>query len=198
MLITDDERLIRWSIVQRLQQRGFRGIEAVDARECLQKVGDADAVILDYRLPDRSGFDVLRELRRSRPDTPVIMLTAHASVEHAVEAMKLADSPNDPGAGEPSAGGGASQDTPADDTLDRLRALARALHEEMLRKPHPPEELPAASSTDPETGITTTSQKNPDGSRTITRTDPDGNVLSTETVPPRGEGGGVCQLHRSE
>ncbi len=89
MLITDDERLIRWSIVQRLQQRGFRGIEAVDARECLQKVGDADAVILDYRLPDRSGFDVLRELRRSRPETPVIMLTAHASVEHAVEAMKL-------------------------------------------------------------------------------------------------------------
>ncbi|HEY8428045.1 MAG TPA: sigma-54 dependent transcriptional regulator, partial [Sandaracinaceae bacterium] len=89
VLITDDERLIRWSIVQRLQQCGFRGIEAVDARECLQKVRDADAVILDYRLPDRSGFEVLRELRRSQPHTPVIMLTAHASVEHAVEAMKL-------------------------------------------------------------------------------------------------------------
>ncbi len=104
-----------------------------------------------------------------------------------VETMKLADSPNDPGAGEPSAGGPA-QDTPADDTLDRLRALSRALHEEMLRKPQPPEELPSASSTDPETGITTTSQKNPDGSRTVTRTDPDGNVLSTKTIPPPGEG----------
>lgn len=89
VLITDDERLIRWSIVQRLHQRGFRGIEAGDAEECLARAGEADAVILDYRLPDRSGFEVLRELRRTRPEVPVIMLTAHASVEHAVEAMKL-------------------------------------------------------------------------------------------------------------
>ena len=89
VLVADDERLIRWSIAQRLHQRGFRGIEAADARECLAKAGEADAVLLDYRLPDRSGFEVLRELRRLRPEMPVIMLTAHASVEHAVEAMKL-------------------------------------------------------------------------------------------------------------
>jgi DNA-binding NtrC family response regulator len=89
VLITDDERLIRWSIAQRLHQRGFRGIEAANARECLAKSGEADAAILDYRLPDRTGFEVLRELRRTRPEMPVIMLTAHASVEHAVEAMKL-------------------------------------------------------------------------------------------------------------
>ncbi len=89
VLITDDERLIRWSIVQRLRQCGFEAIEAADGRACLEEAADVDAVILDYRLPDRSGFDVLRDLRRARPEVPVIMLTAHASVEHAVEAMKL-------------------------------------------------------------------------------------------------------------
>lgn len=89
VLITDDERLIRWSILQRLEELGYRGLEAADAEECLARASEADTVILDYRLPDRSGFDVLRELHRTRPEIPVIMLTAHASVEHAVEAMKL-------------------------------------------------------------------------------------------------------------
>jgi two-component system, NtrC family, response regulator AtoC len=89
ILITDDEKLIRWSIAQRLRQRGLTTLEAADARECLERAGDADAVILDYRLPDRSGFDVLRELRRTQPSLPVIMLTAHSSVDHAIEAMKL-------------------------------------------------------------------------------------------------------------
>ena len=49
-------------------------------------------------------------------------------------------------------------------------------------------ELPSASMTDPATGITTTSQGNPDGSRTVTKTDADGNVISEERMPARGEG----------
>ncbi len=50
------------------------------------------------------------------------------------------------------------------------------------------EGLPSASSYDPDTGITTTSQRNPDGSRTVTQTDKDGNVISNKTLPPRGKG----------
>jgi hypothetical protein len=50
-----------------------------------------------------------------------------------------------------------------------------------------PKAQPWASSTDPKTGITTTSQGNPDGSRTITKTDSQGNEVSRETVPPPGK-----------
>ncbi len=50
------------------------------------------------------------------------------------------------------------------------------------------EGTPSASSYDPETGITTKSQGNPDGSRTVTKTDKGGNVISKKTLPPRGRG----------
>jgi DNA-binding NtrC family response regulator len=89
VLIADDERGVRWSIVRGLEENGFGGIEAVDARECLERAAAADAVILDQRLSGRGSFEVLRELRRTLPEVPVIVMTGHASVEHAVEAMKL-------------------------------------------------------------------------------------------------------------
>jgi two-component system response regulator AtoC len=88
-VVVDDERLIRWSLVEFLRQRGFVGVEAESADEAIRHAHDADVMILDYRLPDRSGFEVLRELRSSKPTLPVIMLTAHSSIEHAVLAMKL-------------------------------------------------------------------------------------------------------------
>ncbi len=53
---------------------------------------------------------------------------------------------------------------------------------------HVPAPRPSASAYDPETGKTTASVKNPDGSRTVTQTDKDGNVISTEIIPPRGQG----------
>jgi len=87
--VVDDERLIRWSIGKRLTKEGLEALDAADARSCLARAPEADVIVLDYKLPDADGFEVLRRLRRERPEVPVIMLTAHASVDHAVEAMKL-------------------------------------------------------------------------------------------------------------
>jgi len=47
-----------------------------------------DLILLDFKLPDRTGTDILPELRKIAPRLPVIMVTAHASVPGAVEALK--------------------------------------------------------------------------------------------------------------
>jgi len=87
VLVVDDERLVRWSLAQRLSARGWAVTEAGSAAEALS-VPAPDAVILDYKLPDGDGIEVLRKLRQADPDLPVIMLTAHQDTELIVEAMK--------------------------------------------------------------------------------------------------------------
>jgi DNA-binding NtrC family response regulator len=63
---------------------------ASDGREGLRKIESAhpDLVILDYMMPDLSGLEVLKELRKRENDTPVVMITAYGTMERAVEAMK--------------------------------------------------------------------------------------------------------------
>ena len=88
ILVVDDERLVRWSLAQRLSADGFEVLEASTAAEASDLGRNADAAILDYGLPDGNGIDVLRRLHDTDPDFPVIMLTAHDSMETVVEAMK--------------------------------------------------------------------------------------------------------------
>jgi two-component system response regulator AtoC len=89
ILVVDDEQLIRWSLSERLTQEGHEVVEAGTAKEALALAGpDIDLVLLDYRLPDSDGLKVLREIKVSEPDIPIIMLTAVSGVETAVEAMK--------------------------------------------------------------------------------------------------------------
>ena len=87
VLVLDDERLVRWSLGQRLKSRGWEVTEAASVAEAIA-AAPADAAILDYKLPDGDGLDVLRKLRQVDPDLPVIMLTAHQDTELIVEAMK--------------------------------------------------------------------------------------------------------------
>ena len=89
ILVVDDEQLIRWSLVERLSSEGYRLMEAESGGEALARFGaSVDLVLLDYRLGDSDGLRILKELRRRDPDVPVILLTAYADVETAVEVMK--------------------------------------------------------------------------------------------------------------
>ena len=89
ILVVDDEQLIRWSLVSRLSEEGYRVLEAETAAEALKRVREGvDLVLLDFRLPDSDGLAVLKQIKEIDPDTLVILLTGHGSVDTAVEAMK--------------------------------------------------------------------------------------------------------------
>ncbi len=90
ILVVDDEQLIRWSLAERLRADGHNILEAATGLDALEKVREGvDLVLLDYRLPDMDGVSVLRQIKEHDPDILVILLTAHATVDTAVEAMKI-------------------------------------------------------------------------------------------------------------
>jgi two-component system response regulator AtoC len=90
VLVVDDERLIRWSLRERLLTDGHIVLEAATGAEALHLAASQqiDAILLDNRLPDGEGIDLLPQLKRLAPDARVLMLTGHSSVEHAVQALK--------------------------------------------------------------------------------------------------------------
>jgi two-component system, NtrC family, response regulator AtoC len=88
LLIVDDEELVRWSLRERLTRDGHTVVEAGTAAAALEQAGGVDLVLLDYRLPDGDGLAVLRRIKESSPDTPVILMTAYSTIENAVDAMK--------------------------------------------------------------------------------------------------------------
>ena len=90
LLIVDDEDLVRWSLRERFTRDGCTVIEAATAADAIRRLEPGvDLVLLDMRLPDGDGLEVLRRIKELAPDTPVILMTAFSSVESAVEAMKL-------------------------------------------------------------------------------------------------------------
>jgi two-component system, NtrC family, response regulator AtoC len=89
ILVVDDEPLIRYALNDRLSADGYRVVEAETAAEAITRsAAGVDLVLLDYKLPDGDGLSVLKEIKEHNPDTLVIVLTAHQSVELAVEAMR--------------------------------------------------------------------------------------------------------------
>src|SRR5688572_12444948 len=90
ILVVDDEPLIRWSLAERLKSEGYDVLEAETGSEALEKLSEGvDLVLLDYKLPDTDGVSVLRKIKEADQDILVILLTAYANVETAVEAMKV-------------------------------------------------------------------------------------------------------------
>jgi DNA-binding NtrC family response regulator len=90
ILVVDDEPLIRWSLTERLRGEGFEVLEAETGQACLDTLPEGvDLVLLDYRLPDADGVSILRQIKEFDQDILVILLTAYATVETAVQAMKI-------------------------------------------------------------------------------------------------------------
>jgi NtrC-family two-component system response regulator AlgB len=90
VLLIDDDASLRKSIRLALGTMGHRVTEASDAAEALEYAGRTafDVALLDLRLADERGLDVLPELLRLEPNLQVIMITAYATIETAVEAMR--------------------------------------------------------------------------------------------------------------
>jgi DNA-binding NtrC family response regulator len=89
LLVVDDEDLIRASLKERLEAGGHRVLEAGTAERALASLDEGvDLALLDYKLPDADGLSLLEKIRTADPEALVILMTAYASVETAVEAMK--------------------------------------------------------------------------------------------------------------
>ena len=90
LLVVDDEESVLYSLEQGLQTSGLEILTADTAKRGIKKVRDhaPDAVILDVRLPDMSGLDAYSLIREIDPRLPVIIITAYAATETAIEAMK--------------------------------------------------------------------------------------------------------------
>jgi DNA-binding NtrC family response regulator len=91
VLLVDDEEEFAGALAERLSLRDYDVSTASSGEEALEKLKsyNFDVVILDVVMPGISGIDALRAIKSSKPLTEVIMLTGHATVETAIEGMKL-------------------------------------------------------------------------------------------------------------
>jgi DNA-binding response OmpR family regulator len=90
ILIIDDEANLRRSLSLILQRSGYKVTCASSAQEGMQFLlaGPYDLAFLDIKMPERSGMSILPEIRQQHPDMPVLILTAHASLDTAIEAVR--------------------------------------------------------------------------------------------------------------
>jgi DNA-binding response OmpR family regulator len=92
LLLIDDEPHIRRMMRLTLEPAGYEVDEAADGQaglDAFRDRGDYAAVILDQKMPGLTGLETLQRLRERAPDARVLMLTAFASIELAVDAMRL-------------------------------------------------------------------------------------------------------------
>jgi FixJ family two-component response regulator len=91
VLVVDDEKNIRRTLSLTIEPMGFEVRAVGSGEEALAALNEQDfgLLLLDLRMPGMDGMEVLRQVRALRPDIRVVIITAHGSIDSAVEAMKL-------------------------------------------------------------------------------------------------------------
>ena len=128
-LIVDDEESVRHLLSQQLKRLGYDSKEAPNGQKALEQLARQrfDLVMLDMRMPKVSGLEVLRQLRRSDPDTCVVMLSAVVDAEITASALNL----------------GADDYVTKPSSADylRVRIEAAQAHRERVGRGEPPREV---------------------------------------------------------
>ncbi len=90
ILIVDDDAEFRSYLIEVLADRGYGTESAASAQEAQEhlKAADFDVILLDFMMPKQNGLDALAEIRRLCPKAKVVMITAFASIENAINAVK--------------------------------------------------------------------------------------------------------------
>src|SRR5690242_4660764 len=91
VLIVDDEKLVRWSLRQKCEEWGYHVLEAENGTAGLRVAHNEspDLVLLDVRLPDANGIEILEQLKKSNDARAIIMITADPQLEDVKTALKL-------------------------------------------------------------------------------------------------------------
>jgi DNA-binding NtrC family response regulator len=92
VMLVDDESAFVETMTKRLEKRNLKVIAALsgdEALETLSKNRNLDVIILDVKMPGKDGIETLKDIKTEYPLVEVVMLTGHATVESAIEGMKL-------------------------------------------------------------------------------------------------------------
>jgi len=91
VLIIDDEKVVRLSLLRSLEDTDCEAREAEDGTRALQVMEQQafDVILLDLRMPDLDGMDVLKTIKQRWPDSEVVVITGYPTIESAKEAVRL-------------------------------------------------------------------------------------------------------------
>ncbi len=92
IMLVDDEVGFVETMSKRLDKRGFKLITAFNGEEALEKLSNnqnLDVIILDVKMPGMDGLETLTKIKKAYPLCEVIMLTGHATIESAIDGMKM-------------------------------------------------------------------------------------------------------------
>ncbi len=91
ILVVDDDPSLRRVLEYNLARKGFRVTSAMNAEEALERFQREpfEVVITDILMPGINGIDLLNKIKAGSPETAVIVITAHGTIQTAIEAMKL-------------------------------------------------------------------------------------------------------------
>src|SRR5207249_1282811 len=91
VLVVDDEKNIQLTLSRALSLEGYQAETAGGGREALEKIAalPVDLVVMDVKMPDMDGLQVLEKAKQMRPELPVVIMSGHGSIETVKSAFKL-------------------------------------------------------------------------------------------------------------